>query len=101
MTRMYKGMSDFGITPPLTEEEAKEAIINLCKFAGLKDGTVKCWACDGNPSKFFALFNQTVGQKPLVGTSEWTFKRDDLDEIIAVGKRNTDNIEVKLVARGN
>lgn len=92
-------MEKLKIDPPFTQNEAKEIIIKLCEFANHKNGMIKCWVWDGSPAQFYALFNKTVAQKPLVGIGEWTFDRDSLESMNQVGKLYTESIELKLAAK--
>lgn len=89
-------MKTIQIEPPFSEDKAKEVIIKLCEIAGHKDGMVKVWISDASPAKFYAVFNKTISKKPLEGTDEWTFKREELDEIDRIGQKGTENIEIKL-----
>ena len=86
---------------PFAQETASEVIIKLCEFAGHKDGMVKIWIWDGTPSQFYALFNKTVATKPVIGTAEWTFQKDELVKLNTIAMKYTDSIEVKLASKSS
>ena len=69
-------MKSVSIKPILTMDEIKEMIIKLCKLSGEENGHVRVFVSNAGieHSSIYALFDNTIAQKPVNGTKEVTFK---------------------------
>mmetsp|Transcript_27949 Transcript_27949/g.32044 ORF Transcript_27949/g.32044 Transcript_27949/m.32044 type:complete len:195 (-) Transcript_27949:18-602(-) len=97
---MFKGMEDMKIDSQLTQEEMHAILTEVKDLSNESDGFIKCWISDANPANFYALFNKTKAVKPFSGTSEWTFKKSDLENKRNIAMKYTESIETKLASKG-